>query len=52
MDARTVAEAGYAGLMAGKPVVIPGLRNRLLAFGVRVTPRRVVTQITRRLQES
>jgi short-subunit dehydrogenase len=52
MDARTVAEAGYAGLMAGKPVVIPGLRNRLLAFGVRVTPRRVVTQIARRLQES
>jgi short-subunit dehydrogenase len=52
MDARTVAEAGYAGLMAGKPVVIPGLRNRILAFGVRLTPRRVVTQIARRMQES
>jgi short-subunit dehydrogenase len=52
MDARTVAEAGYAGLMAGKPVVIPGLRNRLLAFGVRLAPRRVVTQIARRMQES
>jgi short-subunit dehydrogenase len=52
MDARTVAEAGYAGLMAGKAVVIPGVRNRILAFGVRLAPRRVVTQIARRLQES
>jgi short-subunit dehydrogenase len=52
MDARTVAEAGYAALMAGKPVVIPGFRNRILAFGVRLTPRRVVTQIARRMQES
>jgi short-subunit dehydrogenase len=52
MDARTVAEAGYAALMAGKPMVIPGARNRLLAFGVRVTPRKVVTQIARRMNES
>jgi short-subunit dehydrogenase len=52
MDARTVAEIGYAALMAGKPVVIPGHRNRILAFGVRLTPRRVVTQIARRMQES
>ena len=52
MDARTVAEAGYAALMAGKPVVIPGVRNRLLAFGVRLAPRRVVTQISRRMNES
>jgi len=52
MDARTVAEAGYAALMAGKPVVIPGARNRLLAFGVRLAPRRVVTQIARRMNES
>jgi len=35
MDARTVAEAGYRGLMAGKPVVIPGLMNKLLAQSVR-----------------
>jgi len=52
MDARTVAEAGYAALMAGKPVVVPGFRNRLLAFGVRLAPRRVVTQIARRMNES
>jgi short-subunit dehydrogenase len=52
MDARTVAEAGYAALMAGKPVVVPGFRNRILAFGVRLVPRRVVTQIARRMNES
>ena len=52
MDARTVAGIGYAALMAGKPVVIPGLRNRILAFSVRLAPRRVVTQIARRMQES
>ncbi|MFN2593061.1 MAG: SDR family NAD(P)-dependent oxidoreductase [Candidatus Dormibacteria bacterium] len=52
MDARTVAEAGYAALMAGRPLVIPGIRNRLLAFGVRLGPRRLVTQISRHLQES
>jgi short-subunit dehydrogenase len=52
MDARTVAEIGYAALMAGKPVVIPGLRNRILAFSVRLAPRRVVTKIARRMQES
>jgi short-subunit dehydrogenase len=51
MDARTVAEIGYAGLMAGKPVVIPGLRNRILAFSVRLAPRRVVTQISRRMNQ-
>ena len=51
MDARTVAEAGYAALMAGKPVVIPGVRNRILAFSVRLAPRRVVTQMVRRMQE-
>jgi short-subunit dehydrogenase len=52
MDARTVAEAGYAGLMAGKPVVIPGARNRILALGARLGPRRLVTQVARRMQES
>ena len=29
-----------------------GVRNRLLAFGVRLAPRRVVTQIARRMNES
>ena len=51
MDARTVAEAGYRGLMAGKPLVIPGLMNKLLAQSVRFSPRRLVTKIARKMQE-
>jgi short-subunit dehydrogenase len=51
MDARTVAEAGYRGLMAGKPVVIPGLLNKVLAQSVRFSPRGLVTKIARKMQE-
>lgn len=51
MDARTVAEAGYRALMAGKPVVIPGLMNKFLALSVRVSPRSMVTKIARIMQE-
>jgi uncharacterized protein len=51
MDAQTVAKAGYRGLMANKTVVIPGLRHRMLAFSVRLTPRKVVTSFVRNLQE-
>jgi short-subunit dehydrogenase len=51
MDARTVAEAGYRGLMAGKPVVIPGLMNKLIAQSVRFTPRSMVTKIAHKMQE-
>lgn len=51
MDARPVAEAGYRGLMAGKPVVIPGLRNKLLVQTVRFSPRAMVTKVVRAMQE-
>jgi len=45
MDARRVAETGYAAMMAGKAIVIPGLLNRLLAQSVRVSPRFLVRRI-------
>lgn len=51
MDAATVAEDGYRALMAGKPVVISGFRNWLLAQSVRISPRRLVTAIARKTQE-
>jgi short-subunit dehydrogenase len=51
MDARTVAEDGYRALMAGKPVVISGFKNWLLAQSVRFSPRRLVTAIARKAQE-
>lgn len=49
MDAATVARAGYEGLRRGRPVVIPGKRNRLLALGARLFPRPVVTRVSARL---
>jgi short-subunit dehydrogenase len=51
MDARTVAEDGYRAMLAGKPVVISGFKNWLLAQSVRFSPRRLVTAIARKTQE-
>jgi uncharacterized protein len=51
MDAATVARADYSGLMTSKTVVIPGIRNRLLVETVRFSPRSMVTQIVRNMQE-
>ena len=51
MDARTVAEDGYRALVAGKPVVISGFKNWLVAQSVRFSPRRLVTVIARKTQE-
>jgi hypothetical protein len=45
-----VAEAGYQAMMRGKPMVVPGLATRLLAFGVRFAPRRFVAKFVHRLQ--
>ena len=52
MDAHTVAEDGYRALMAGKSVVISGFKNWLFAQSVRFSPRRMVTAIARKTQES
>ncbi|MFN6513359.1 MAG: SDR family NAD(P)-dependent oxidoreductase [Nostoc sp. CreGUA01] len=51
MDAQTVAEIGYRGLMKGKTIVIPGFINKLLAKIVRFVPRKLVTKIVRSMQE-
>ncbi|HEX6182568.1 MAG TPA: SDR family oxidoreductase [Pyrinomonadaceae bacterium] len=51
MDARTVAEAGYRGMLAGRAVVIPGFRNNLLARSIGLFPRGLVTKVVRGIQE-
>jgi short-subunit dehydrogenase len=51
MDAHTVAEDGYRAFAAGKPVVISGFKNWLVAQSVRFSPRRLVTAIARKTQE-
>jgi short-subunit dehydrogenase len=50
MDASRVARAGHDGLRRGRTLVIPGLRNRALAFSVRLSPRVLVTKVTGYLQ--
>jgi short-subunit dehydrogenase len=51
MDAAAVADAGYRGLMKGQRVIIPGLRNKLLAASVPLSPRKVVDAIVRWLNQ-
>lgn len=40
MDAKTVAQAGYDAMMAGKLNVTPGWKNKLMAFGSKTLPSR------------
>ncbi|HEY8341397.1 MAG TPA: SDR family oxidoreductase [Calditerricola sp.] len=51
VDAPTVAEAGYRGMMAGKSLVVPGWPNKLLVQGQRLAPRKLVVRMVRKLQE-
>lgn len=51
MDARTVARAGFRGLMAGKRIVIPGFTNKFTAAAARFSPRRLATFIAGKLNE-
>ena len=46
-----VADVGYRAMLAGKPVAIVGIQNRLLAGSIRLTPRSVVRRVVRYLQE-
>jgi short-subunit dehydrogenase len=51
MKSRDVALTGYKGMMAGKGLVIPGFLNKTVAMSVRFSPRKLVTAISRSLQE-
>jgi short-subunit dehydrogenase len=52
MSSADVARIGYEGLNNGRRVVVTGLRNKLLVQSARMSPRRVVTMVGRRLWES
>jgi len=51
MDAGAVAKGGYAGLMRGKRMVVPGLLNKVLPLVIRFSPRAVVVRVARLFQE-
>jgi short-subunit dehydrogenase len=51
MDARTVAKAGYRGMLRGRPLVVPGVRNRLQTMAMRKLPTAVITRAVRRAHD-
>ena len=48
MDAPRVARVGYDGMMKGKSVAIPGMRNKLIPVAARVTPRPLIATLSHR----
>jgi uncharacterized protein len=52
MTAAAVAREGYAAMMAGKPEVIAGARNRWMILLARLAPRTMLARITRRLNSN
>lgn len=52
MDAQAVAAIGYDALKKGKEIVVPGYRNKILAFMATVVPRSLAIKLTRWLMES
>lgn len=51
MDAAAVARIGYEGMKKNKTIVITGAKNKLLALGGRLAPRRLSANIARSLNE-
>lgn len=51
MEASQVAEEGYRGFLRGQTLIMPGARNRLIAFMPRLLPRKLMTRIIRFSQD-
>jgi uncharacterized protein len=51
MQAEPVARIGYKGLMRGKRLIIPGMKNKMFVQAVRFLPRQMLTAIIRRVQD-
>jgi short-subunit dehydrogenase len=51
-DARRVAEVGYRALIKGKPVIVPGLVDRVVSWFVPLAPLALKLRITRHINSS
>jgi short-subunit dehydrogenase len=49
LSAPVVAKAGYAGMMRGSMVVIPGVLNKLMSVAGELPPRRIALEVNRAL---
>lgn len=45
LGARKVAEVGYRGMLRGNTVVVPGIKDKLMAAAVNIAPRRLVARV-------
>jgi len=50
-SSRSVAEAGYEAVMAGKVVCIPGMSNKVAAVAPRLFPRAIIRKVVRAIQD-
>jgi short-subunit dehydrogenase len=52
MAADRVAQAGYDAMREGKPLIVPGNLNKILAFATRITPRTLAARVVQKLHRS
>lgn len=50
-DSKSVAEAGVAGLLKGRVIVVPGLMNQIGIQANRLAPRSIVRRVVKRMQD-
>ncbi|MBI5215308.1 MAG: SDR family oxidoreductase [Ignavibacteriae bacterium] len=51
MNANSVAESAYAGMIEGKRIIIPGVLNKLLVFCIRFLPQKILLAIVHSLHK-
>ena len=52
VSAAGVAQVGYDAMLAGKPIIVPGIVNKVIVhFLLRITPRGRATKISRKMME-
>lgn len=50
-DAASVARAGYRAMNKGQTLVVPGTKNKVLAFSTKISPRSLVRKVSRAVLE-
>ncbi|WP_426347981.1 SDR family NAD(P)-dependent oxidoreductase [Alloiococcus sp. CFN-8] len=51
MEAKAVALCGFNGMLKGKTIIIPGALNKLLVYGSKLFPRKLLTALAKSTQK-